>query len=377
MTETVTKKAKVLPFQRGDKMRREAAEWLVKLDNQLDRGGLSAAERAALRRWLGQNPEHGEILQRQAALWGDMDMLAARARTRARPRPRWFRAPAFALATLGALAIGFIGLRFLSVSGDPVAERLYATAVGEQREERLADGSRVHLNTDSLITVQFGAGERRVRLLRGEAAFDVVHDPERPFSVYAQNRIVTALGTRFTVRLGADNVQVAVATGKVALGRTSPGSASPGPVRRPAAQAAAEPAQEVMFLVQGQRAELPLADNAAPVLTAMDKQARERTFSWLQGRLIFDDERLATIVAEVSRYTAVQVTIAPELGDIRLSGRFKTGDTEALLEALALARRDLAIHRGGAGDTVYIATRPARAPSTRAHPTLAHPAREG
>ena len=352
MTETATKNAKVVPFQRGDKMRREAAEWLVKLDNQLDRGGLSADDRVALRRWLRQNPEHGQILQRQAELWGDMDVLATYAR--ARPRPR--RAPAFALATLGALAIVCSGLwLLLSAPGEPGAERLLATAVGEQREERLTDGSRVHLNTDSLITVQFGAGERRVRLLRGEAAFDVAHDPQRPFSVYAHNRIVTALGTRFTVRLGAQKVRVAVAEGKVALGRASPGSK-----RRtaPGAQPPAEPAREVMFLVQGQRAELPLAGSAAPVLAAMDQQAQERTFSWLQGRLIFDDERLATIVAEVSRYTAAKVTIAPELGDIRLSGRFKTGDTEALLEALELSRADLAIHRDGAGDTVYIATRP-------------------
>lgn len=344
----MTKNAKIVPFQRGDKMRREAAEWLVKLDNQLDRGGLSAADRVALRRWLRQNPEHGQILQRQAELWGDMDVLA----TYARARPRSQRAPAFALATLGALAIVCSGLwLLLSAPGEPGAERLVATAVGGQREERLADGSRVHLNTDSLITVQFGAGERRVRLLRGEAAFDVAHDPERPFSVYAHNRIVTALGTRFTVRLGAQKVRVAVAAGKVALGRASPGSE-----RRPAP--GAQPARDVMFLVQGQRAELPLAGSAAPVLAAMDQQAQERTFSWLQGRLIFDDERLATIVAEVSRYTAVKLTIAPELGDIRLSGRFKTGDTEALLEALELARTDLAIHRDGAGDTVYIATRP-------------------
>ena len=350
MTETATKNAKVVPLQRGDKMRREAAEWLVKLDNQLDRGGLSAADRVALRRWLRQNSEHGQILQRQAELWGDMDVLATYAR--ARPRPRSRRAPAFALATLGALAIVCSGLwLLLPAPGEPGAERLVATAVGGQREERLADGSRVHLNTDSLITVQFGADERRVRLLRGEAAFDVAHDPERPFSVYAHNRIVTALGTRFTVRLGAQKVRVAVAAGKVALGRASPGSN-----RRPTP--GAQPAQDVMFLVQGQRAELPLAGNAAPVLATMDQQARERTFSWLQGRLIFDDERLATIVAEVSRYTAVKLTIAPELGDIRLSGRFKTGDTEALLEALELARTDLAIHRGGAGDTVYIATRP-------------------
>ena len=350
MTETATKNAKIVPFQRGDTMRREAAEWLVKLDNQLDRGGLSAADRVALRRWLRQNPEHGQILQRQAELWGDMDVLATHARAHPRPRPR--RAPAFALATLGALAIVCSGLwLLLSAPGKPGAERLVATAVGGQREERLADGSRVHLNTDSLITVQFGAGERRVRLLRGEAAFDVAHDPERPFSVYAHNRIVTALGTRFTVRLGAQKVRVAVAAGKVALGRASPGSN-----RRPTP--GAQPARDVMFLVQGQRAELPLAGNATPVLAAMDQQAQERTFSWLQGRLIFDDERLATIVTEVSRYTAVKLTIAPELGDIRLSGRFKTGDTEALLEALELARTDLAIHRGGAGDTVYIATRP-------------------
>ena len=333
-------------------MRREAAEWLVKLDNQLDRGGLSAADRVALRRWLRQNPEHGQILQRQAELWGDMDVLATHARARPRPRPRSRRAPAFALATLGALAIVCSGLWLrLPSPGEPGAERLVATAVGGQREERLADGSLVHLNTDSLITVQFGAGERRVRLLRGEAAFDVAHDPERPFSVYAHNRIVTALGTRFTVRLGAQKVRVAVAAGKVALGRASRESN-----RRPTP--GAQPAQAVMFLVQGQRAELPLAGNAAPVLAAMDQQAQERTFSWLQGRLIFDDERLATIVAEVSRYTAVKLTIAPELGDIRLSGRFKTGDTEALLEALELARTDLAIHRDGAGDTVYIATRP-------------------
>ena len=358
MTETATKNAKVVPFQRGDTMRREAAEWLVKLDNQLDRGGLSAADRVALRRWLRQNPEHGQILQRQAELWGDMDVLAtyARARPPAPARPRSRRAPAFALATLGALAIVCSGLwLLLPAPGKPGAERLVTTAVGEQREERLADGSRVHLNTDSLITVQFGAGERRVRLLRGEAAFDVAHDPQRPFSVYAHNRIVTALGTRFTVRLGAQKVRVAVAAGKVALGRASPGSK-----RRsaPGAQPPAEPAREVMFLVQGQRAELPLAGSTAPVLATMDQQAQERAFSWLRGRLIFDDERLATIVAEISRYTAAKVTIAPELGDIRLSGRFKTGDTEALLEALELARADLTIHRDGAGDTVYIATRP-------------------
>ena len=153
------------------------------------------------------------------------------------------------------------------------------------------------------------------------------------------------------MRLGAQKVRVAVAAGKVALGRASPGSKR-GPTP------GAPPAQDVMFLVQGQRAELPLAGNATPVLAAMDQQAQERTFSWLQGRLIFDDERLATIVAEVSRYTAIKLTIAPELGDIRLSGRFKTGDTEALLEALELARTDLAIYRDGAGDTVYIATRP-------------------
>ena len=71
---------------------------------------------------------------------------------------------------------------------------------GGQELVRLDDGSRVSLNTDSRIAILYSDGERRVRLDRGEAMFEVARNPARPFVVIAGNKSVTAIGTSFIVR---------------------------------------------------------------------------------------------------------------------------------------------------------------------------------
>src|SRR3546814_5131662 len=58
----------------------------------------------------------------------------------------------------------------------------YRTGIGEQRTFELADGSKVTLNTATEIRVDYRARERIVRLVRGQALFDVAHAPDRPFS---------------------------------------------------------------------------------------------------------------------------------------------------------------------------------------------------
>ena len=61
----------------------------------------------------------------------------------------------------------------------------------------------LHLNTDSAVTVRYGKKERLVMLTSGEADFEVAHEPERAFRVFAGSAEVVAVGTKFDVRLTA------------------------------------------------------------------------------------------------------------------------------------------------------------------------------
>ena len=120
-------------------------------------------------------------------------------------RPHWVLA---AMAVI-VCAIGlFAAFRWWSGSA-------YVTGKGEQRLVRLDDGSRVSMNSDSRMRVEFGAGERRIWLEKGEAFFDVAHDAEVPFVVVAGQRQVRALGTAFVVRYEGLRTAITLVEGKV------------------------------------------------------------------------------------------------------------------------------------------------------------------
>ncbi|MFD2427832.1 FecR family protein [Sphingobium scionense] len=93
----------------------------------------------------------------------------------------------------------------------------YRTALGETRTVQLADGSRIHLNTNSSVEVALRDDIRQITLLKGEAQFDVAHDKKRPFIVNADGTLVRAVGTMFNVRLRADVTELTVIEGIVAV----------------------------------------------------------------------------------------------------------------------------------------------------------------
>src|SRR3546814_2400669 len=68
--------------------------------------------------------------------------------------------------------------------------------------------------------VDYRARERIVRLVRGQALFDVAHAPDRPFSVIVAGRKVTALGTIFEVRFDKKRLKVTLLRGKVRIDRS-------------------------------------------------------------------------------------------------------------------------------------------------------------
>ena len=158
----------------------------------------------------------------------------------------------------------------------------YATAAGAQRSVTLPDGSIAHLNTDTAIAVSYAADERRVDLLRGEAFFEVMPDPAKPFRVMAVDGAVQAVGTAFVVRTWADRATVAVTDGAVVV--TSPGL--PGDqgvsveVRR----------GQATRYHQGQA---PEAASATDVASAA---------LWRNGGILIDNLPLDQAVAELDRY---------------------------------------------------------------------------
>lgn len=128
-----------------------------------------------------------------------------------RQRPRVARASlAFAFAATLLVAIGAAWIVWMT-------PQKFETRFGEQRFVRLDDGSGVTLNTASKIEVKLSKGHRSIRLVHGEALFDVAHDPARPFDVQTGNTILRAVGTRFDVDVRSNRTTVTVVEGIVSL----------------------------------------------------------------------------------------------------------------------------------------------------------------
>ena len=311
-----------------------AAHWLTLEDE----GRLSGEDRAGLERWLDADPAH------RAAYDDARRACEAAARHAADPQIMALRAAALAvaperstplrrIAAAAAIAAVVGGGSWLALSNAPGTEpsplavmaaslapglhpntAVYRTAVGERSTFTLPDGSVATLNTGSLLKIAYTPGERGVRLLRGQALFEVAHNKQRPFQVYAGDRRITAVGTVFDVRLDGARVKVALVEGVVRVAHLAPKqTAGPAPT----------PVQQVV-MTAGEV--LDAAPSAAMTVRTADTG---RATSWRAGVVVFDDEPLAAAVAEVNRYTTHPLVIAdPSIGGLRVSGVFKTGDPE-------------------------------------------------
>lgn len=320
---------------------RGAAAWATRLD----RGDLDAAEYKAFEDWLGE-PGNPEAYAEAAAAIGffddferDAPELAALREEALRDsalshrfsEPRRGAGRAWMPWAGGAIAASILAALLLVgrpafidrpsdapqiaardiKSAGPVAGAAsgYRTGVGEQRTVELADGSKVTLNTATEIAVDYRAGERTVRLVRGQALFDVAHAPHRPFSVVVAGRKVTALGTIFEVRFDKDRLKVTLLRGKVRVDEVRTETAA---VKAPALAVLA-PGQQ--FVAVG---------TLAPVVARVDV---EKQTLWRRSLVEFDDETVGDAIAELNRYSPTQIVVADgRVGAMRMSGIVRTGD---------------------------------------------------
>jgi transmembrane sensor len=316
----------VVPFPDSAAVDAEAAEWITRLDS----GELSATDYASFQEWQSRSPHHRDAVQRLSALWSELDVLKQYARPiEALPEQHagrsWFAAlpkRSFIYAAAACLALAVVGTQFYQRQQTPSPMVVsYQTTVGEQKAVTLPDGSTVHMNTNSRIELAYYSDRRDLKLVRGEAYFDVAHDPNRPFAVYAGHGLVRDIGTAFDVRLLASAVEVTVSRGSVELAALLHGGNSPNPKEERLGALAA--GQDAVF---GRKVErLALVTNAAI----------NRKLAWRNGVLIYAGEPLAQVVDDFNRYTNVKVALAdPRLQNIPVGGYFEIGKDEAFYEAL-------------------------------------------
>jgi transmembrane sensor len=290
----------------------EAARWAVRLHA----GALPPPEQHELDAWLSESVRHQGALVRARATWINLDRLAAlsaRAQLPASDEPP-------RIGRRRALAAG-IALTLLAGAGAWLVQRergeTFASEIGEQRQISLTDGSGMLLNTASEANVRYVGSQREVRLLQGEALFEVVKDRTRPFVVHVGNLTATAVGTAFVVRRIGERTEVIVTEGVVEIARDD-GVATEPPRRVTANQIA-------------------VATKAEPLdVQSLTPAEAERRLAWRGGRVSFDGETLSEAVAEINRYNRRRIVIAdPALAARPVVGIFNANDTETFASAAA------------------------------------------
>lgn len=319
---------------------------------------LTDAEQAEFETWLEESSDHHEAFLEVEQFWAGSAQLAAlpkfddkrRAILRRIDRSAITRRAVLAGVAAVAVMAAAIGVRELE-GPRRLADQAFRTAVGQQATVTLPDGSVVTLNTDTVVRTKEDEGRRLVFLDKGQAYFRVAKDRRHPFVVSAAGRTVTALGTAFDVRVDGGALRVVLVEGKVRVEGDAASERASGPKGAPAPAGAAA---SVRATEMEAGSELIAQSPADWRVTRTDVASAT---SWTRGKIVFDDESLGDVVAELNRYSERKIAIAdPGLAGVRISGVYRPGDIEAL--AFGLRQTGIAkLERDAGGEARIVALR--------------------
>ncbi len=294
----------------------QAHQWFARLRAP----DCSDEERTAFEDWRA-DPRHDAEYANIEDLWELTGELArddaqigneVRDARRLGSRP-WISRQRWPLMAAAAALVGALFLVIFLQSGDGPVVR-YATAAGAQRTVTLEDGTRIVLDTATRVDVQYGRRERSVVLLQGRADFHVSKDPVRPFIVQAGAAAITAIGTRFQVRVDGTVGEVTLLEGRVVVAS-----------RLSAAETALSPGERIALRAGGGLGEVELLSDAD----------RANAEGWTSGQLVVQALPVAALVAEVNRYGGTRLRLGDAaVGRLPVSGTFDPTAPEALALAL-------------------------------------------
>ncbi len=294
-------------------VRAEAADWIARLHDEQRAPDVDAQFQA----WLGESEEHKRAFSHLTHVWERAGGIRMRARHNASDtRKSRSRFTPWAATLAAAAVLAVIATIFYR------HDNALVTGVGQRQVRLLPDGTRVVLNTDTRIEVNYDEHARRIRLTHGEAWFDVSKHPAWPFLVRVGDREIRALGTSFIVR--HDDIQdlsVTLVEGRISIT----------PITQNENDVAPSPAAQV--LVPGQR--LMISRRQPP---AVDRPELSRVTAWERGRVEFEDTALEDAANEMNRYSTTQVTVADaRVAQLRVGGVFRAGDSDEFVKVVTAA----------------------------------------
>ncbi|WP_414610038.1 FecR family protein [Stenotrophomonas geniculata] len=303
---------------------RQALRWVIRCSA----GPLPERQQRTLQRWLRADPQHVLAWRQQQAFWRGLDaagpeVLAAlpeltEDRQGLRPIAPRRRLP-WLLASAAAVV--------LMVAAAPHALLLARSdlhSTDAPRMVQLEDGSIAVLDAGTALAIEFDGQQRHLRLLRGQAWFQVAHEA-RPFQVEAAGGQIRDIGTAFSVSMQDTTVLTQVSEGGVDV-RPGDGSVQ----RLHAGQARVFRDGRWLQPVQ-------LEDTATMA-------------PWRRGEVVIDDQPAAQAIADLARYRRAPVWVLGGQGaSVRVSGLFHLQQSETAINAVA-AQAGLRVQRlpGGA-----------------------------
>jgi transmembrane sensor len=299
----------------------DARDWLVRLTS----GNVSDADLKRFKAWRDQSSDHRRAFERERVFWQQLQGLDAGPTHMPRlpaARPNRNTLMGRRGFLLGGAATVAAAATLVAAPSLQVWWRAdFATAVGDQAEFALPDGSMAILNTDSAINVGYRPGLRLVELLKGEAEFKVAPDRDSVFRVAALggNSSTNIVG-RFSVGILDEIATVTAAEGRVDVA----GPASPTAADDFGVTSIAVMANEQTLYARG---EAPRPAHPADA---------EAVLAWRKGRIIFEGQPFSRAMAELGRYVPERIVMRPGIDpSVPVSAIFSTAEAFAAVQALA------------------------------------------
>jgi len=305
----------------------QASAWFLRLRSEQT----DAETIGAFHAWLAEDAAHEPAYMQVQALWNGLEDHAATpevinlrqaALSRARNAQQggvwrtYGRKVTAAAAIAAMILVGVPAVLYLQPQRDLL---VYETALGEARVIALPDNSKISLDAQTRLNVSYMSDKRSIELLEGQAFFDVAKDPSRPFEVIARGQKVLALGTAFNVNMDATRLSVALVEGQVAVSGEKYGAVS---MKGGGKTYRLSPGQKLVIEADGS-------------IQFLDKVNLDNVTAWRQGKLIFEDERLADAISQMNRHSHTRISIRdPQISALKVSGVFNAGDTSAFVQAL-------------------------------------------
>ena len=185
---------------------------------------------------------------------------------------------------------------------------------GDKAKVILPDGTRVNLNSNTVLAYDIKSGDhRRVIILKGEAYFDVTKDNHCPFTVSVGEMHIKVLGTAFNVKVLNDRVETSLFSGSVKLH--------------------VDNANTDYQLVPGQKS---IFDIAHKTLRMTDNDPQWDA-GWKDGYLVFKSESLSSVLSRIGVWYGVRIRLdATDMSNDLLTGSFHNETLQTVLTTLSL-----------------------------------------